>query len=716
MNLQKLLNSLSFEEKIGQLFQLHASLLIKNNMSLTGPEKALGITSEDVARVGSVFSFPSAEEMKRIQSFFLEKSQKKIPLLFMQNVVNGHKTIYPIPLGMGATFNPSLLEECANMAAKEALASGVQVTFAPMLDLVRDARWGRVMESTGEDTYLNCKMAEAFTKGFRIKGKTAVCVKHFAAYGGAEAGRDYNTVDVSERNLREYYLPSYKAAIDSGAEMVMTSFNTINGIPATANNWLLNKILREEYGFNGILISDYDAIGELVDHGYCKDLKEAAEKSINCNVDIEMMSVGYVKYAKELLEEGKISQAQIDKMVMRVLKLKKELGLFSKPFAYADSEKEKKLYLCKKHREIARRAAEEACVLVKNNGALPLAKEEKIALIGPFANTGETLGHWCDLGEESDTVTLYNGVLKHTKKRSVYVDTACSFIVEDTDESGFKQALSKCKRAEKIVLCIGEHQMYSGEGKSRAKIVLPKTHIRIAQEAKKLGKPVIAVVYTGRPLELAEIDETCDAVLIVWQPGTEGGNAVANILYGKANPSGKIPMSFPYSVGQLPLYYNHFSTGRPKAEDVIPSHPDKMPCTSMYGDVKNAPLYPFGFGLSYTSFEYSNLNLSAKQMAKDGNIKVSVDIKNTGAFDGSEVVQLYIKDNFASVVRPVKELKGFEKIFLKSGEKKTVTFTINEEMLKFYNCDMQFVSEEGDFTVFVGGSSQTLLKDNFSLI
>ncbi len=716
MDLNKLLKSLTFEEKIGQLFQLHASLFIKTDTALTGPEKALGITSEDAARTGSVFSFKGVDEMKRLQKLFLSTSEKKIPLIFMQNVVNGHKTTYPIPLAMGATFNPDLLEECANMAAKEALADGVQITFAPMLDLVRDARWGRVMESTGEDAYLNSKMAESFTKGFQIKGKTGVCIKHFAAYGGAEGGRDYNTVDMSEHTLRQHYLAAYKAAIDAGAKMVMTSFNTVNGIPATANNWLLNKVLREEYGFDGVLISDFDAIGELVDHGYCKDLKEAAEKAINCNVDIEMMSAGYVKYAKELLAEGKINEEQINKMVMRVLSLKKELGLFSKPYGFADSEKTKKLFLCKKHREIARRAAEEACVLVKNNGALPLEKNEKIALIGPFATTGETLGHWVDLGEPKDTVPLYDGICKHTYKRNIYVDTACSFIVEDTDESGFKSALSKCKRADKIVLCIGEHQMYSGEGKSRAKIVLPKTHIRLAEEAKKLGKPVIAVVYTGRPLEMEALDNLCDSILIVWQPGCEGGNAIANLLYGKVNPSGKLSMSFPYSVGQLPLYYNHLSTGRPKAAgDAIPKHPLQMPCTSMYGDVKNAPLYPFGFGLSYTSFNLSNLRLSSDIMTKDGAITVSIDIKNTGGFDGSEVIQLYIKDCFASVARPVKELKDFKKIFLKSGEKKTVSFEITEEKLKFYNADMQYISETGDFIVMVGNSSESLHCESFTL-
>ena len=716
MNLQKLLDSLTLEEKIGQLFQPHASLFISNDTELTGPDKALGLSKDDIFLSGSVFSCKNAEEMKAVQKLFLENNKKKIPLMFMHNVVNGYKTIYPIPLGMGATFNPELLEECCIMAANESQVSGVQVTFAPMLDLVRDARWGRVMESTGEDTYLNSVLAKSFTNGFRKKGKTAICLKHFAAYGGAEAGRDYNAVDMSERTLREYYLPAYKASIDAGAEMVMTSFNTINGIPATANSWLLNDILRDEFGFDGILISDFNAIGELIEHGYCEDKKEAAKKAINCNVDIEMMSSSYFKHARELLEEGEITIEQIDAMVMRVLKLKDEMGLFKNPYAFADSTKEKKVFLCKKHRDIARRAAEESCVLVKNNGALPLSKDEKIALVGPFTDCGEILGHWRAIGQPEDTVTIYKGVSKHTYKRNIYLDNACSFIIDDTDESGFKSAKAKMKKADKIVLCIGEHQMYSGEGKSKGHIVIPPTHIRLAEEAKKTDKPVIAVVFAGRPLELEELSNLCDSVLIVWQPGTEGGNAIANLLYGKVNPSGKLSMSFPYSVSQLPLYYNHLSTGRPKeAGDKLPEHPKKMPFTSMYMDLKNEPLYPFGYGLSYSEFEYSNLKLDKTEMSKEDTLTVSVDVTNKGVYDGKETVQLYIRDKFASVARPVKELKGFKKIYLTAGETKNVTFTITEDMLRFYNQKMEYLSETGEFEIMVGKNSNDLIKTNFIL-
>ncbi len=716
MDLKKLLDSLTLDEKIGQLFQCHCSFFISSDADLTGPKKILGLTKEQIFLAGSVFYCGNAEEVKTVQKIYLDNNEKKIPLIFMQNVVCGRKTIYPIPLGMGATFNPELLEECCAMAAKETEVSGIQVTFAPMLDLVRDARWGRVMESTGEDPYLNSVLAKSFTDGFRKKGKTAVCVKHFAAYGGAEAGRDYNSVEIGERTLRQYYLPAYKASIDAGAEMVMTSFNTIDGVPASGNSWLLNDILRDDFGFKGVLISDFNSIGELVDHGYCEDLKEAAERAINCNLDVEMMSPAYFRHIKELLDEGKITMEQIDKMVMRVLKLKKEMGLFENPYGFADSEKEKKLFLCKKHRDIARRAAEESAVMLKNNGALPLCKDEKIALIGPFADCGEILGHWRDIGMPEDTVTVYKGVCKHTYKRNIYIDKACSFIMEDTDESGFKTAKAKMKRADKIVLCIGEHQMYSGEGKSRGKIVLPKNHIRLAEEAKKTGKPVIAVIFTGRPLELEEISNLCDSVLVVWQPGTEGGNAIANLLYGKVNPSGKLSMSFPYSVSQLPLYYNQLSTGRPKkAGDALPAHPLKMPYTSMYMDTKNEALYPFGFGLSYSEFEYSNLQLSKTEMTKDDTVTVSVDVTNKGVYGGKETVQLYIRDKFASVARPVKELKGFDKIYLAAGETKTVSFTIKEDMLRFYNQKMEYVSEAGEFEIMVGKSSADLLKASLML-
>lgn len=721
MDLKEMLNNMTLEEKVGQLFQLHARWFCDTTADLTGPNNWLKLSPEEISSCGSVLNFNGASEMITAQDTFMARTDRQIPLMFMQNVVHGHKTVYPVPLGMGATFNPDLMYECCDMAAKEAAASGVHVTFAPMLDLVRDARWGRVVESTGEDPYLNCEMAKSFVKGFqgnfKKKHNIAVCVKHFAAYGCPEAGRDYNTVDVSERNLREYYLPAYKAAVDAGAEMIMTSFNTLNGVPASGNEWILKKILREEWGYDKLVISDFNSIKEMIAHGYCKDDEECAVRAMNCELDIEMMSTTYIKSAKKLLDEGKITMELIDRMVMRVLKLKDKLGLFDNRYTEASIEAENKIFLSRKHREIARRAAEESIVMLKNDGALPLNKTEKIALIGPFADSGEILGSWRSIGDAKDSVTLYAGMKKHTYTRNIYLDAACSHKLDDLDDSGFKKAIAKMKKSDKVVLAIGEHQTYSGEGRSRAKLHLPPLHTKLAVEAKKLSKPVIAVVFAGRPLELETLSELCDSIVYVWFPGTEGGNAIANILYGKVNPSGKLTMSFPYTVGQEPLYYNCFATGRPKAAgDKIPSDMGDMPCTSMYGDVKNAPLYHFGYGLSYTSFDISEPTLSADKMTRDGSITVTATVTNTGAVAGKEVVQLYLRDKFASVVRPLKELKGFQKVCLEPGESKTVTFTITDDMLKFYNQDMQYVSENGEFTVMVGNSSECYKEATFELV
>ncbi len=719
MDLQKLLDSMTLEEKLGQLLQVHTTWFVDTDAALTGPAVHLGLTESELYSVGSLLNFNSADEMLSAQKTFLSKNKKQIPMLFMDNVVHGHCTNYPIPLAMGGSFNPELLEECCDMAAREAAASGVHVTFAPMLDLVRDARWGRVMESTGEDPYLNCVMARSFVRGFqgnfKKKHNIAVCVKHFAAYGAPEAGRDYNTVDMSERNLREYYLPAYKAAIDEGAEMVMTSFNTLNGVPATGNPYLMNDILRDEWGFDKILITDYNAIKEMIAHGYCADDKEAAWRGIQCNVDIEMMSSTYMKNAEALLDEGKITMDQIDAMVMRVLKLKKKLGLFARPYSYADPELEKKLFCCKKHRDIARRAAEESIVLLENDGVLPLKREEKIALIGPFANEGTIYGNWDCIARPEDTTTVLLGMQKAAPKRNIRYAMGCGYKTEETDQSGFREAMQKIRYADKVVLCLGEYCYFSGEGRSRAKINVPEIQLELLRKAKAMGKPIVSVVFAGRPLEIEEVKNLSNAVIYAWQPGTEGGSALANILYGKVNPSGKLAMCLPYSVGQLPIYYNHFNTGRPKYRDVLPKNQATMVCESMYADVLNAPLYPFGYGKSYTAFEYSNLMLDKTTISENESIKVTVDVKNTGECFGREVVQLYLTDLFASVVRPVKELKGFKKISLEPGETKTVEFTVDFDALKFYNQKMEFVAEPGEFKVAVGTDCNADLTAKFTL-
>lgn len=716
MDIQKLLDSMTLEEKLGQMLQVHTRNFVGSNSELTGPDTQLGIDKTTMRKCGSVLSFSSAEEMQEAQKVSFSINEKKIPMMFMHNVIYGYKTVHPIPLGMGATFNPDLMEECSVMAAKESKAAGVSVTFAPMLDLVRDARWGRVMESTGEDPYLNSVMARSFVRGYKQEG-VATCIKHFAAYGAAEAGRDYNGADISEHTLREYYMPAYKAAIDEGSELVMTSFNTVGGVPASGSPWLLNDILRDEFKFDGVVISDYNAIRELISHGICEDEKAAAEVAINCNIDIEMMSATYFKNVKELLAEGKITMEQIDKMVLRILRLKEQLGLFEDPYFGTLNNNREELFLCEKHREIARRACQEACVLLKNDGTLPLNKNEKVALVGPFGDTGETIGHWRGTGKSTDTVTLLSGMRAHTQSDNIYFAKGASFLMDDTDESGFQEARAQMQKAQTVVLAIGEHQMFSGEGKSKGKIIVPPLHIKLCKIAKELGKKVVAVVYCGRPLELVELTEVCDSILVVWQPGTEGGNAIANLLYGTANPSGKLTMSFPYSVSQLPIYYNHLPTGRPKAKgDKLPDHPLKMPFTSMYMDTKNEPLYPFGYGLSYTNFEISEPALSSETITKDGKITATVTVKNTGSVSGSEVVQMYIRDNFASISRPVMELKGFEKVTLNAGEEKTIEFEIKEEMLKFHNFKNEFISEKGDFTLFIGNSSNNTKNVLFKLV
>ncbi len=720
MDIYSLLRSMTLEEKLGQLTQLHCRWFCHSEAALTGPETELSLRPEDLERCGSVLNFMGAEEMLTVQREFLARSDRQIPLLFMQNVVHGHRTIYPIPLAMGGSFDPELLQECCDMAAREAAASGVHVNFAPMLDLVRDARWGRVMESTGEDPYLNGVMAQAFVRGFqgnfRHKHNMAVCIKHFAAYGAAEAGRDYNAADIGERSLRQYYLPAYKAAIDAGAEMVMASFNTLDGVPVTGSDFLLNQILREEYGFDKVLISDFDAVRELIAHGYCADEKEAALQGIRCNVDIEMMSATYYKYARQLLEEGRITMAQIDRMVLRVLRLKQKMHLFERPTSAADTAAEKRLFCCKKHRAIARRAAQESVVLLKNaNGVLPLKREDKIALIGPFADTGEILGNWNGIGVPEETVTLYQGMRRHTAASRLRLATGCGYGLAQTDDSGFAEALRRVRYADKVVLAIGEHQAYSGEGRSRAHITIPPLQMALARAVAAKGKPVIAVVFAGRPLELEELTGLCDAVVYAWQPGTEGGSALADILYGAVNPSGKLAMSLPYAVGQLPLYYNALPTGRPKKGDAVPQDMARTRCCSMYGDVPNRPLYPFGYGLSYTTFAFSDLRLSADRVTADGELTASVTVTNTGSVAGKEVVQLYVRDCFASVSRPVRELKGFQKILLQPGESRTVNFVIREEMLRFWNQAMQFVSEPGEFTVYIGNSSDAELSAGFWL-
>ena len=599
-------------------------------------------------------------------------------------------------MGLGASFDTDMVEECCEMASEEMAVGGIHVTFAPMVDLVRDPRWGRCMESTGEDPYLNAHMARAMVRGFQKSGKVAACVKHFAAYGQAEAGRDYNTTDMSERTLRDYYLPAYKAAVDEGVEMLMTSFNILNGVPSSGNKWLMKDILRDEWGFDKIVISDYNAFREMKMHGYCADEKSCAQKAIEATCDIEMMSACYLNGIPNLIEEGVVSEAQIDEAVMRVLRLKEKLGLFDDVYRYVDEKAEMEIALSPKHREIARRAAEKSAVLLKNDGVLPFDKNKvkRVAVIGPFADK-VMLGNWLCHGEESEGISALSGIKNLLKDAEVVHVSGCSDALNEKDCSGVSEAVEAAKDCDAVILCLGEHYMMSGESMSRVILRLSTAQQVLVHEVVKANKNTAAVVFSGRALVLTDIIDEVPALALAWQPGTEGGNAIANLLFGEVNFSGKLPMTFPRAEGQIPIYYNNYRTGRPY----------EGPYGSWYIDCPNAPLFAFGYGLSYTSFEISAPKFSALSMSSGESIEVSVEVKNVGTVRGENVIQLYICDEVASLVRPVKELKGYKKVELNPGESKVVTFEITEESLKFWSANGKFEAEDGTFNIWVSDSS-----------
>jgi beta-glucosidase len=572
------------------------------------------------------------------------------------------------------------------------------------------------MESSGEDPYLNSKMAAATVKGFQGdmgKYNIAACVKHFAAYGAAEAGRDYNTVDMSERTLREYYLPSYKAAVDAGVKMLMTAFNIVDGVPCSGNKWLVKDVLRDEWGFDGVVISDYSAFEEMIKHGTCEDRKECAYQAMQATSDIEMMSPCYANHLKELLEEGRITIEQIDQAVLRVLKLKEELGVFENPYRSVDLEESKRVQVGPEHRAIARYAAEQSAVLLKNDGILPLSKDiKRVAVIGPNADTGAIHGDWPCGGKVDETITVLEGVKNIVGDRAVYAK-GCNIEYDSTDESMIDEAVEVARNADAVILCLGEHQSYSGEGNSRTNIEIPRVQYKLLDKILEVNKNVAVALFTGRPLVMWELDTKAPAILNMWMPGTEAGNATANLIFGNANPSGKITMTFPRVLGQVPIYYNAYNTGRPKLpEDDF----NRVRFTSSYLDMPNSPLYPFGYGLSYTEFEYSDLKLSGSTLTRDGKLVASARITNVGKYKGKETVQLYIRDLVGSCVRPLKELKGFEKIELDVGESKTVEFEITEQTLKYWTKRMKFEAESGKFEVFIGKSSACKSFASFELV
>lgn len=705
------LKLMTLEEKIGQM------VLYTSDWDMTGPTLRQGYL-EDIrnGHCGNIFNAHTAAYTRKLQQIAVEESRLGIPLLFGYDVIHGHKTIFPISLGESASWDMVVIEKSARVSAIEAAASGINWTFAPMVDISVDPRWGRVSEGAGEDPFLGSRIAEARVRGFQGPGNdlsdtltVLACVKHFAAYGAPQGGRDYNTVDMSERVFLDTYLPPYKAAIDAGAMSVMTSFNEYDGVPATGSKYLLTELLREKLGFKGLVVTDYTSINEMVYHGVAKDDAEAGLLAINAGVDMDMQGEVYFKYLKKQVEEGLVKESQIDDAVRRILKIKFKLGLFDDPYRYCNEEREKRLVYAPEHLEAALDVAKKSMVLLKNdNQALPLKKGEKIAVIGELAtSTRDLLGSWKAAGDWSfmrpvlDEIKAYNG------ENNVMYAEGCKKTGDD--RSGFAKALGISLFADKIVMVIGEDWEWTGEAASRTSIKIPGVQTELLEKLSKLNKPVIVVLMNGRPLDLTRENELADAMLEAWYPGTMGGKAVTQVLFGEYNPSGKLTMSFPMNVGQVPLYYYAKNTGRPI---YLPNDKYK----SKYIDSPNDPLFPFGFGLSYTSFVYSDIKLSSNELTTNGSIKATVAVTNNGAYDGEEVVQCYIRDLVGSVTRPVKELKGFEKISLKAGESKTVHFEITPEMLSFHRQDMTYGTEPGNFQLFIGGNSRDVKMIPFKLL
>lgn len=727
--IMELLKEMSLEEKVNQMLQVAGGFFTGDVVAM-GPMKEKGFTEENISLAGSVIGMLGAEKIKKIQRDYIDKHPHKIPLLFMLDVINGFKTIFPIPLAQGATFEPELSEKCAQAAAKEASVSGLHVTFAPMVDLVRDARWGRVMESTGEDPYLNCLFSVAMVKGFQGEDmkepyRVAACVKHFAGYGAPTAGRDYNTVELSKHTLKEFYLPAYKAGIDAGAAMVMTSFNTIEGVPATGNRWLMRDVLRDEMGFDGVLISDWAAIEEIIYHGYCADRKEAAIRSAKAGVDIDMMTGIYSEHLCGLVREGSIGEELIDESVYRILELKNKLGLFENPYKDADENLEKEVILCGEHRALAREAARKSFVLMKNEEILPLKMGKKTAYIGPYVDNRNIIGSWSFIGDTNNVTTLKEAVLERQEdavfcpgcpvlgtdmKLEGFMESADETVSEEECERMMAEAVERARQAEVVVLALGEHRLQTGEATSNANIQIPRIQMELFRRIREVNDQVTVVLFSGRPLDIREISAKAKAVLQVWMPGTEGARAIMDVLSGEYNPSGKLSMSFPYCVGQVPVHYNEYSTGRPHMEGK-----DKDRFRSKYLDIPNEPLYPFGYGLSYTRFSISPVELDKESMTREETITASVTIKNVGEVEGTETLQLYIHDIAASVVRPVKELKDFRKVTLRPGEERNVSFTITDKQLRFLTENDRWESEPGEFEVFVGADSTTVNCAKFVL-
>ena len=712
-----LLSKMTLEEKIGQMNQYSGF------WDFTGPSPRGGDAKKKYqdlknGSVGSMLNVRGVKDVMAVQKIAVEETRLGIPLIIGFDVIHGYKTISPIPIAEAASWDLEAIQKSAQMAALESSAAGINWTFAPMVDISRDARWGRVMEGAGEDPFLGSKIATAKVKGFQGENLSsnftiAACAKHFAAYGFSEGGRDYNTVDVGTSTLHNMVFPPFIAAKDAGVKTFMNSFNELNGIPATGNEYLQREVLKEEWNFDGFVVSDWDSISEMIAHGYTKNESDAAEIALNAGSDMDMESYLYLDHLKNLVDEGKVDLALIDDAVKRILKVKFELGLFDDPYKYCDLKREKEITGSKEINAAALDIAKKSIVLLKNEGnLLPLKKEgQHIAIIGALASDKTSpLGNWRLAADDDTAISVLEGMSKYKGNSILYSKGAnltigkAEFVtplkINTIDKSGFKEAITIAKEADIVLMILGEHGFQSGEGRSRTDLGLPGVQQELLEEIFKVNKNIVLVLNNGRPLAINWADENIPSIVEAWQLGTQSGNAIAEVLYGDYNPSGKLPMTFPRNVGQVPLYYNHKNTGRPnlpEAETVFWSH---------YNDVENTPLYPFGYGLSYTTFEYGTIK-TTKSFDLDQKITVSVAVTNTGKRKGKEVVQLYIRDKYASITRPVKELKGFELLELLPGEKKIVDFELTEKELGFYDNKGNWILEKGDFEIFIGGNSQT---------
>lgn len=731
--IDNLMGKMTVEEKIGQL-----NLPVAGDI-VTGQAKSSNV-SERIRKgeVGGLFNLKGAEKIREVQRIAVEESRLGIPILFGMDVIHGYETIFPIPLGLSCSWDMAAVEQSARIAAEEASADGICWTFSPMVDVSRDARWGRVSEGSGEDTFLGCRIAEAMVRGYQGPDKETqltrndqilACVKHFALYGAPEAGRDYNTVDMSHIRMYNEYFPPYKAAVDAGAGSVMASFNEVDGIPATGSHWLMTEVLRDQWGFGGFVVTDYTGIYEMIAHGV-GDFETVSTRALKAGVDMDMVSEGFVSNMKNALEKGLVSMKDIDLACRRILEAKYRLGLFEDPYKFCRAEEAAKEVYCQEHRDIARKIASESFVLLKNEGVLPLKKKGTIALVGPLADTRSNMpGTWSVAARFDVPKTIREGLTEAVAGKANVLYAKGSNLVSDydlemrstmfgrelgrdnrTDAQLLNEALAVARRSDVIVAALGEASEMSGESSCRTDISIPDVQQKLLKALVATGKPVVLVLFNGRPLTLNWEAENVPAILDVWFGGSETADAVADVLFGDVNPSGKLTMTFPKNVGQIPLYYAAKNTGRPLLEG---RWFEKF--RSNYLDVDNDPLYPFGYGLSYTTFEYGPVALSAAEVAEGGSVTAEVTVKNTGAVAGKEVVQMYIQDVVGSTTRPVRELKGFEKIYLEPGESRTVTFEITPELMSHYNSDLEFVAEPGEFIVSVGTDSRTKNSASFIL-